>query len=59
VEHEVSNVIALGTGFVSGIIDGLANGVAEIAEDLVFGVSKTAHNTKHGWERGKTQVRGN
>ena len=55
IAHSVSNFIAHGTGFVDGLADSLANGTAEIIEDVAFFTSKTIHGAKHGWSRGKFQ----
>lgn len=55
-EHATSKVIAHLTGPVSGVVDGALNGVAEIGEDLAFGIAKTVFGLKHGWERGRSQI---
>jgi ABC-type proline/glycine betaine transport system substrate-binding protein len=53
VAHGTSNSIAYVTGFFDGVIDSLANGIAEILEDGAFFVSRVVHGAKHGWTRGK------
>lgn len=55
IAHNTSNVIAHATGVLDGLVDGLANGATELLEDGAFFVSKTIHGAKHGWSRGKFQ----
>lgn len=55
IAHNTSDVIAHATGALDGLVDGLANGAAELLEDGAFFVSKTYHGARHGWSRGKFQ----
>jgi hypothetical protein len=56
VAHWVSNIIAYATGSIDGVVDGAANGVAELEEDVAFFLSKMVSGAVHGWKRGKFPV---
>jgi hypothetical protein len=51
--HWVSDKIAVASGLIDGVTDGVMNATGELIEDGAFFVSKSIHGVKHGWARGK------
>jgi len=57
VAYWVSDKIAYATGSIDGVVDGAANGIAELEEDVAFLLSKMVSGAVHGWEKGKISHR--